>query len=349
MTAPVGVGLVGCGRIARMFHLPVLRELPSARLVAVADADTAARAAALELAPEAVGESDVAAMLAVPDVEAVVICLPTHLHASAAVRAFEAGRHVYVEKPLALDLAEGRGVHQAWSASGLTGAVGFNFRFHPLYSAVRHRLRDGQLGEVVALRAVFSSAPRELPEWKRSRATGGGALLDLASHHVDLVRYLLDVEVLAVSASIRSHASAQDTAALTLHLSNGGVAQLLATVSAAASDRVEVLGTAATLEVDRMVRRRVTLVPATAGAGGLAGARRALVEGALSTVDRLRPPPEPSFAAALSAFVDGVRTGSLAGATIDDGLRSLAVIDAAERSAASGQQVTVSEPVLDLG
>lgn len=344
MSEPIGVGLVGCGRIARMFHLPVLRDLPSARLVAVADANTAARAAALELAPGTTGVADVEALLALPDVDAVVICLPTHLHAPAAVAAFEAGKHVYVEKPLAADVEEGRRTHQAWTASGRTGAVGFNFRFHPLYVQARRTLAVGELGEVVALRAVFSSAPREVPEWKRDRATGGGALLDLASHHVDLVRFLLDTEVTAVSASIRSRRSAEDTAAVTLQLATGGVAQLLATVSAAASDRVEILGTTATLEVDRMVRRRVTLTPADAGAGGLAGARRVLLGGALATLDRLRPPPEPSFAAALSAFVDDARAGSGSGPTIDDGLRSLVVVDAAERAAASGQQVPVEEP-----
>ncbi|MCZ2837704.1 Gfo/Idh/MocA family protein [Modestobacter sp. VKM Ac-2985] len=342
MSAPIGVGLVGCGRIARMFHLPILRDLPSARLVAVAEQNAGARAAALELAPGTVGVADVEGLLAMPAVEAVVICLPTHLHAETAIASFEAGRHTYVEKPLALDGEEARRVHAAWAASGKTGAMGFNFRFHPLYRQVRQVLADQQLGEVVALRSVFSSAPREVPEWKRVRETGGGALLDLASHHVDLVRFLLGAEVQAVSASISSRHSVQDTAAVTLQLSTGAVAQLLATVSAAASDRIEVLGTSATLEADRMGRRRLTVVPASA-AGGPAAAARALVSGVSATLDRLRPPPEPSFAAALTAFVDDARTGAATGATIEDGVRSLAVVEAAEESAATGALVSVAQ------
>jgi predicted dehydrogenase len=345
MPAPLGLGVVGCGRIARMFHLPVLRDLPSARLAAVADPDDDARHAGLATARGVVGVRDADALVAVPGVEAVVICLPTHLHADAAVVALEASRHVYVEKPLAVDVAEARRIRDAWLASGTTGAVGFNLRFHPLYRAAREAVRSGRLGELVGVRSVFSSAARDLPEWKRARRTGGGALLDLASHHVDLVRYLLDDDVTSVSAAIRSVMSEQDTAALNLHLGSGLVAQLMATISAAQSDRVEILGTVASLHVDRMGGRRLQVVPARGPHGRverLAAAGRAVRGGLLDTVDRLRPPPEPSFRAALGAFVDAARAGTPAGPSIEDGLRSLAVIEAAERSAATGERVTVT-------
>lgn len=227
MTTPLGVGLLGCGRIARMFHLLVLSSLDSARLVAVADADLAALRAAQAIVPEAVGVGHVEALLAVPGVDAVVVCLSTHLHADAAVAAFDAGRHVYVEKPLALDAAAAARVREACSASGRTGLVGFNFRFHPLVGAAREAVAAGALGQVVGIRTAFSSAPRELPEWKRDRATGGGALLDLASHHVDLLRHLTGSEITAVSATIATHRSADDTATLTLRLTSGVTAQVL--------------------------------------------------------------------------------------------------------------------------
>lgn len=352
MGTQMGVAVVGCGRIAQMFHLPVLRELDRVRVVAVADGDPQARAAARALVPGAAVVQHLDALLEVPGVEAVVVCLPTHLHADAAVACLEAGRHVYVEKPLALDLAGAARVRRAWEANRCHGAVGFNVRLHPLHRQARELLAGGGLGTVVALRSVFSSAPRNVPEWKRSRATGGGALLDLASHHVDIVRYLLGSEVVAVSAAVSSRAGEDDTAALTLQLADGVVAQLLATASAAAGDRVDVLGTEASLGIDRMGRRRLTVVPAAGGRGGAAAAARVLREGALATYDRLRPAPEPSFRAALAAFVAGAaarRDGTVPGvdavagvaATIEDGYRAAAVVDAAERSAASGRTVPV--------
>lgn len=164
MAAPVGVGLIGCGRIARMFHLPILSGLPDARLVAVADSDPEARAAALQVAPEAVGAHDADALLELPEIDAVVICLPSHLHADAAVAAFAAAKHVYVEKPLATDLADPRRIRDAWLSSGTVGVIGFNFRFHPLHQAARRVVGNGTLGKLLAVRSVFTSAPRELPE-----------------------------------------------------------------------------------------------------------------------------------------------------------------------------------------
>lgn len=344
MTSTLGVALLGCGRIARMFHLPVLAGLDSVHLVAVADADVDALAAAQALAPEAVGVRDVDGLAAVPGIDAVVVCLPTHLHAAAAVTSFEAGRHVYVEKPLALDVEEAGRIRDAWLASGRTGAVGFNFRFHPLMAAAREVLAAGALGDVVGIRSVFSSAPRDLPGWKRTRATGGGALLDLASHHIDLVRHLLATEVEAMSATITSRRTEADTAALSMRLATGPVAQVLATVSAAASDRVEILGTEATCVIDRMGSRQLSITP-TAAPGGLGAAAYILRRTAATTYDRLRPPPEPSFAAALTAFVAHARSGiGSVAATIEDGHRCAAVVDAAERSAATAHEVAL-DPV----
>jgi myo-inositol 2-dehydrogenase/D-chiro-inositol 1-dehydrogenase len=342
VNARLGIGLVGCGRIARMFHLPVLRDLPAGRLVAVADVDGHARAAAARLVPAAVQVADVHQLLSVPGIDVVVICLPTHLHCPAATAAFGAGKHVYVEKPLAVDLDGGLQIRAAWRASGLVGAVGFNFRFHPLYQAARIWVATGALGEPVAVRTFFGSAPRELPQWKRRRRSGGGALLDLACHHLDLVRFVMGTEVQGVSAAIRSVRSEDDTVAVHLHLSTGTLAQVLATASAAQGDRVEIMGTRATLWADRMNGRRLRVTPTaepTTRAARLITAAHVVGDGVLSTAERLRPSREPSFAASLAAFLDGVNGGNWSGATIDDGCRNLAVVEAAERSATTGEVV----------
>ncbi|MEJ5913727.1 Gfo/Idh/MocA family protein [Pseudokineococcus sp. 1T1Z-3] len=347
--AAVGVALVGAGRIARMVHLPLLRDASTARLVAVVDADPAARAAAAAAAPGALVTADLHPVLARPDVAAVVVATPTHTHPQVALAALAAGKHVYVEKPLAAQLGPARRVLAAWeaqgAAAGLVAAVGHSFRFVPALVDLRQASRDGHLGLPVAVRGTFSSAPRALPAWKQQRETGGGALLDLAVHHVDLVRWLLGAEVVGVRATIASRLSADDTALLDLEVDGGPPVQLLATTSAAQGDVLEVLGSAATARVDRMRHPRLVLERADAAPGA---AQRVLRGLRLAAGDvergyrRLRPAPEPSFALALGAFCRAAAGQEpWRGADLADGVAALAVLEAAERSAASGAREAV--------
>jgi predicted dehydrogenase len=155
-----------------------------------------------------------------------VICLPPHLHAPSAIAAFEAGLHVYLEKPLAPTAEEGARVVEAWRRARTVGMMGFNFRFHPQAERIRQRIRSGDVGSPLGVRTVFSIVPHELPEWKRTRRTGGGVLLDLASHHVDLVQHLLDDPVVSVYATTRSLRGEGDHAAVQLMLASGAMAQI---------------------------------------------------------------------------------------------------------------------------
>lgn len=362
----VRLGLVGCGRIARMFHLPILHALPGASLVAVADPDPTARSLAADQAPGALAVADVEDLLERSAIDAVIVCAPTPAHADVAVTAFGAGCDVYVEKPLAAELADAQRIHAAWEASGRLGAIGFNFRFHPQVQEARRLVRDGRLGRIRAVRTVFSSPPRDLPAWKLSRGTGGGAMLDLASHHLDLVRGLLAEEIAEVVATAVSVGHEQDTVQLQLRTISGIPVQITATQAAAQSDHVELLGDLATVRIDRMARRRLRLDPARAPQTPPERVRTAahiVEEGVRATIDGLRPPSEPSFARCLEAFVADVRrtrgtttsdivdrVGSCGpapgrhpgppprptGASIEDGYRVAQVLDAAERSLVTG-------------
>jgi myo-inositol 2-dehydrogenase/D-chiro-inositol 1-dehydrogenase len=344
-THPLGVGLVGCGRIAQLFHLRALATLPGARLVAVADVDATRLAEARHVAHDATAVADYSEMLGNPDVEAVVICLPTELHAEAAIAAFEGGRHVYVEKPLARDPREAEEIVSAWRRSGKVGAMGFNFRFHPLVRAARRELERGRIGTPLAARTTFCAAARPLPAWKAARATGGGALLELASHHVDLTPHLLASEVDAVFATIRSARSEHDTAAVELRLRSGALVQTFVSMAAVEEDRIELYGDDGKLTLDRYRQRRVV---ATARKRDFSRRARAVDGVRLLAAtprmlgDALRPPVERSFELALGRFVDAARSLGPVEVDLDDGYRSLVVIDAAERSAATGRAVEVS-------
>ena len=200
--APVALGLIGCGSIARNVHLKVLRRLPGVRVAALADPDAQRLNAAQRLVPGAAGCADYRQLLDLPHVQAVVIAAPNAHHAEMTVAALDRRKHVYLEKPIATSLAGARQILAAAQQAGTVGMMGFNYRFNPLYQETRRLIRSGRLGELVSVRSVFATASHPLPDWKQSRHSGGGVLLDLASHHVDLVRHFLGGEVRAVFATV---------------------------------------------------------------------------------------------------------------------------------------------------
>jgi myo-inositol 2-dehydrogenase/D-chiro-inositol 1-dehydrogenase len=344
--APLRIGVIGCGRIARAVHLPVLGRLPNARVVALTEPDETSRAAASAIARGASTYADAGDLLRAGGVDAVVICAPPQLHLPIATAAFDAGLHVYLEKPLAPSLAEGERLVDAWRRARTIGMIGFNFRFHPQVQRIRDRLRDGAIGTPLGVRAVFSILPHELPEWKRTRQSGGGVLLDLASHHIDLVHYLFDDPVVRVFASVRSLAGEGDHAAVQLELASGLVAQLFVSLGTVDEHRMEIVGTAGKLVMDRTELVRPEHVPATQQ-----GARARRLVRALAALEPARvlrsPGVEPSFATALGAFAWSAAGNVFGGPDLGDGLRSLAVVEAAERSAASGAaEVIATTPSL---
>lgn len=335
---PLRIGVIGCGQIARAIHLPVLARIREARVVALAEPVEASRAAAAALAPGAKAYADYRELLAAGRLDAAVICTPPQLHAPAAIAAFDAGLHVYVEKPLAPSSLEGAPVVEAWRRARKVGMMGFNFRFHPQVERIRQRLRAGDVGTPLGVRSVFTILPHELPEWKRARHTGGGVLLDLASHHVDLVRHLLDDPVVRVYASARSLRAEGDHAAVQLELASGAMAQIFASLGSVDENRMEIVGTAGKLVMDRTELLRAEHVPATQRGARLRRLWRALLS--LEPRRVLRSPGvEPSFDAALRAFVWSSSGNAFAGPDIADGAANLAVIEAAERSAATGAAV----------
>jgi len=333
----VRVMVWGCGRIARMVHLRELAGNPRVRVVAMADADADNLTDASSVFPDAATFPDFRAALEV-EADAVVVCLPPKLHAPSAIAAFEAGHAVYLEKPLALNPAEGAAVVEAWRASGRIGVMGFNFRFHPRSDDLRERLHE--VGPLRAVQTCFTSQPRTLPEWKRTRAGGGGVLMDLGSHHVDLVRHLLGSEVRRVTAFERSHEVESDNAVLLAEFENGVLMQSLLSMNSIQSHRWDVFGRDGRFGVDL---RRPLHLEVQEASWEHARLKRVLSRVvALSPREiALRPGWEPSFGRSLDAFVTSVARGDPdpVAATIEDGLASLSVVAAAEESARSGRPV----------
>jgi len=331
MSDPLRIALLGCGRIALGRHLRILAGLSHARIVAVVDPDAGARDRAKLIVPGAAGHAALDD-LASDAADAVVITSPTPLHADHAEQAFARGWHVYLEKPVGVSIDQAERVRHAWRESGRVGMIGFNYRFHPLAQHARAAVDAGELGRLVAMRSVFASPGREHPGWKQHRDSGGGAMLDLAIHHVDLFRFITHQPVTAVRGWLASRHTEHDTAGVELTLGDGLLGQITVAMNAVDDDRLEVIGEDASITLDRVAADRAWLRPRQRH--GLR--RQRLLHHAAAWAASLRPGhrPEVSTARALARFVAAARGDAHPSPDIDDGCEALRVVLAAEADAA---------------
>jgi myo-inositol 2-dehydrogenase/D-chiro-inositol 1-dehydrogenase len=219
----VRVGVIGVGRIGSMHAELLARQVPGAAVTCVSDAhDETARAVGERLGVPA-GPID--ELLASPDVDAVAICTSTDTHADLIVAAAEAGKAIFCEKPVSLDLAELDRALAAVEAAGVPFQIGFNRRFDPAHAEVSRAVTEGEVGEVQLLR-ISSRDPAPPPiEYVRS---SGGIFLDMTIHDFDMARFVARSEVVEVYArgAVRvdpafGEADDVDTAVIVLEHENG--------------------------------------------------------------------------------------------------------------------------------
>jgi len=337
----VNLAIIGYGDLARSVYGPTIKALaPQARLAGVVELDSARRHDAETNLPDTPAFSSLADLLAATKVDGVLIATPPTTHADLAVAAFAAGLAVYVEKPLAADEGDGQNIVDAWNRAGTIGMVGFNYRFNSVIRDLHRALAAGEIGPVVAARTQFGLVSDELPPWKQKRASGGGALLDLGSHHIDLLVHLLQAQVQTVSCHLWSDRTEDDNAMLTLTFSSGAVAQIHVSLSSVEADRIEIQGRSGRLIYDRYFSERLQRT------GRFSGRIRQqlLINRLVSFVpgrdirEKLRSPlREPSFPRAIGRFVHAIATGAPTHPNTEDGWRCLQVVLAAERSHREGQ------------
>jgi len=193
---PVRIGVLGTGRIGRMHAQLLMREVPGATVTVVADADPgAATRVAADLGTEAAGSVD--EVLASPHVDAVAICTSTDTHVDLVVRAAQAGKAIFCEKPVSLNLAALDRAVAAVERAGVPFMVGFNRRFDPGHASVHDAVRRGVVGDLHMVRITSRDPAPPPPEYV---AVSGGIFLDMAIHDFDMARYVVGSEVVEVFA-----------------------------------------------------------------------------------------------------------------------------------------------------
>jgi predicted dehydrogenase len=330
----IGVAIVGCGWIAAFAHLPNIRRSRRFRLVAMADRSEERLAFLSRTFPQTYVTNKVEDVFRDRSVEAIIVAVPPQFHAEIAIAAFEAGKHVYLEKPIAPNLEDARRILRAWRKSGKIGMIGYNFRFSRVACAATERIRSGELGEILGVQGCFQwAAGKQAGGWRSEPGMGGDALLDLASHHIDLLGSLLPTRFDSVSATF-AHKDAQDNCvSMTLATEDSCVCQLFASSAAGVNtNRIEFYGTRGSLRVDLLETQPSPIEVAPGRFARLYRARDRL--SALNLRSLLRSPGyEPSFALALESFFSAISGGTRVNPDLNDAYKALVVCEAARRSA----------------
>ena len=230
------MGIVGCGAISKQ-HLEAIRQLPEVSLLAVADS-VAARAKVFGEEAGCTSYSDYRSLFDRPDVDAVILATPSGLHAKMALDAFSAGKHVLVEKPMAMSLDDAdKMIYEAKRASRILGVVHHN-RFNQTAGMLKDLISSGGLGKVVwGSASVKWYRPQDYYSgsgWRGTVSMDGGVLMNQAIHHIDLLLWLAgDAEAVSgFRATLGHEIEAEDTAVIALRFESGALGEIDATTCA---------------------------------------------------------------------------------------------------------------------
>ena len=333
----VRLATLGAGRIGTNHAEVVARRIPGAALVAVYDpAPGCADRLAGELATP-VATTDADGVLAREDIDGVVITAPARCHTELVVAAAAAGKHVFVEKPMAITMADAERAIAAADEAGVVVQVGFNRRCAPGFAAARKAIDDDEVGTPQLLRSLtrdpgpFTADPARIPQWT--------IFLETLIHDFDTLCWLnpgaTPVRVHATAdALVRPDAKEQghlDTAVATIQFDNGAIATAEASFSAlyGYDVRAEVFGSAGMVTAGNGRSTDMTLYNGTG----------VHVDTSRRDTDLLRS----AYVGELTTFVDAIRHGTLVPATGHDARTALSIALAAIRSVETGAAVTIAE------
>ena len=320
----VRVAALGAGRIGRRHARTLANQAPNAELVVVADAiEASAQSTAADLGV-ARWTTDTDAIMADPEIDAVVIASSTDSHAPLIVAAAEAGKHIFCEKPIALDLETTDRAIEAVEKAGVRLQVGFNRRYDKGYRRARNEIANGRIGSVESIRDTMRDPA---PPPAAYVASSGGLFRDMTIHNFDCVRWLAGsevVEVHAMAACLVDPMFAEfgdvDTSIVSLRFESGalGVIDNSRRSNFGYDLRTEVFGSDGALFIGFHQDTPVTYLSAS-------GVTTDHVHFFLERFDQ-------AYVDEIRDFVDAIVTGREVSVTGEDGRAALALAYAAEAS-----------------
>ncbi len=335
-------GLIGCGRVAPR-HAESVDALPDARLVAVADVRES-RAAHFAQHYGAEMLTDYRALLARPDVDVVSICTPSGLHAQMAIDALQAGKHVIVEKPIALSLADADRMIAAAAATGRKLCVVLQNRYNPPMQDLRRIVDEGRLGRLLLGNATVRwYRPQEYyeDEWHGTWAMDGGALMNQSIHHIDALQWFMGrlESVFAFTGTLAHRMEAEDTGVAVIRFAGGALGSVegsTITYPENIEGSVAVFGELGSAKIGGTALNRKVVWKV---AGELEREREVL------TRDQVDPPSiyGTSHQKVIADMIEAIRDDRAPKTHGAEARKSLALVLAIYESARTGQPVTIDD------
>lgn len=265
----MNVGVIGAGRIGKVHAENLAYRLPETRVLAIADViESAAQETATRLGI-VTATADYRELLQRDDIEAVIICSATDTHTQIIIEAAQAGKHIFCEKPIDLNLQKIDSALEAVEKAGVKLQIGFNRRFDPNFQRVRHAVANGEVGIPHRVHIISRDpAPPPISYVKVS----GGMFLDMTIHDFDMARYLInsDVEEVYTAAGVMvdpeiGAAGDVDTAVITLKFANGVIGTIDNSRKAVYGydQRVEVFGSEGAISTSNNYANNAVLSTAT--------------------------------------------------------------------------------------
>ncbi len=325
------LAIIGCGKVSERMHLPAFASMPQVAIVALADISSKPLGAMGDLYGVSALYKDYKDMLKNEDIDAVCVNTPNYLHAKMTVDCCKAGKHVLVEKPCATSMPEVRRMKSAADDAGVSVMVEQVHRFMPFNEKAHEVIHSGFMGKVLGFRARVASAGPALwspqGKWffKKSQAFGG-ALADIGVHIVDTIRWVTGEEIArvqALTAKYGKRGDVEDNGLMTAETTRG----VLGTIEASWTQSPGFFG--------YQVNCEKGVLEVVMGSG-----LKAYMAEPKGEID-FTLPAESRHGGAFGYFVDCVMNGRTPFVDIEEGGRSLAVIIAAYRSAATGRAVKV--------
>jgi UDP-N-acetyl-2-amino-2-deoxyglucuronate dehydrogenase len=339
---PLRFGLVGAGAISTQ-HLEALAAIPGARATAVASASVERARAAGERWGVA-WTTDLDELLGRDDVDAVTISTPSGLHPGQALAALRRGKHVLVEKPIALSVDAADEVAREARARGLVAATVSQRRFEPVTKAIHEAVASGALGRLVMVVAEgFYHRPQSYYDsaaWRGTVALDGGVLMNQAIHIIDLLRWIGGPvhRVAAHVETIGHRMEAEDTATVSLRFVNGALGAILATTCATTEQptALRIHGEMGRIHLSGeepvtwdVPGRALPSTPPSEATDGTPGRSATWGTSAVGYVRQY------------TDFVAAVRDGRDPAVTAEDGAAAVAIVAAAYESSRTGKSISI--------
>ena len=344
------IGLIGCGWAGSTLHLPALQSIHDAEVTALADIDQDRLNQVGEKFRIRNRHADFRNLIENEGVEVVAVCVPASSHAEIALAALDAGKHVFIEKPLALSIEEIDLLMEKAKNSTCKTMVGFNLRSHRLVREARKIIREGSLGKIESIRTEWTSDVRHyraMPEWRNKREMGGGTLIEIGIHHFDLWRFLLESEVEEVFALTRSSEWDDEIATVSARMTNGTIASSVFSERTNNNNEIEIHGRNGRLLISCYAFDGLEFLPILSVPGTISGRLKKFVNTLKhlpKAASAIRNGGEfmASYRAEWQHFIHAIRNNAQAECALEDGMHAVKITLAATQSASLGKPVKVA-------